>query len=245
MTRCPSDLELERVLREPRRGAAHVFGCPRCGERLAELRRLGEEFERRVFPATVEAVVAGAARPARFRAGPWLAPLAAAAVAAGVALIRTGGPPASYLGTKGPALDLVAYARGADGTQVLADGAQVPSGAGLRFRVRSAHACRLWIVSADAAGQVSSIYPATGTQGAELPAGEPVTIPGGATLDGRSGPERFFAVCGAGAPLSREEVERAARAIGPGEERIRAARSLPGLPPGVAAQATLLVEKRP
>ena len=244
MTRCLSDLELESVLRDPERGAAHAFSCPRCGERLAELRRLGEEFERWVLPATVEAVAAGAARPARFRFGPWLAPLAAAAVAAGVALIRAGGPPADYLGTNGPALDLVAYSRGADGAQALADGASVPSGAGLRFRVRPARACQLWIVSADAGGQVSRIYPSSGADGADLRGGESVAIPGGATLDGRPGPERFFAACRAGAPLSLEEVERAARAIGPGEERVRATRSLPGLPQGVA-QATLLVEKRP
>jgi len=174
---------------------------------------------------------------------PWIAPLAALAAAAGVALVRAGGPPVNYLGMKGPGLSLVAYARDASGARALADGAAVAPGAGLRFRVRPAQACRLWIVSADAAGQVSRIYPSDGSQGAELRAGEPVALPGGAALDGRPGPERFFAVCGAGA-LPLEDVERAARAVGPGADRVRAARGLSGLPAD-ASQATLLVEKRP
>jgi hypothetical protein len=244
MTRCPSDLELELLLRSPGGEPEHLLACDRCTARLAELRRLGDEFHREVFPATVEAVVAGATRRARPRLAPWLVPLAALAAAAGVALVRVGGPPSGYLGLKGPGLELVAYARGVGGAHPLADGAEVAPGAGLRFQVRPARACRLWIVSADADGQVSRIYPSTGTEGAELPGGKPAVLPGGAALDGRPGPERFFAVCGAGGPLALEDVERSARALGPGAERVRTVRSLPGLPAG-AAQASILVEKRP
>ncbi len=246
MTRCPSDLELEALLRSPQGGAGHVFGCPRCAERVAELRKLGEEFEREVFPATVEAVVAGARGPAARHRMLWMAPVAA--VAAGVAallLARPGGPPAGYVGPKGPALTLVAYQPAPGGARALADGQSVPAGAGLRFEVRPARACELWIVSADATGHVSRIYPPSGEDGVKVRAGGPVVVPGGAVLDGQGGPERFFAVCGCGdEPIHYQDVRRAAGTIGPGEARVRAVRALPQLPAD-ALQATLLVEKRP
>jgi hypothetical protein len=243
VTRCPSDLELEVVLRRPGRRPDHLSACPRCAARLAELERLGDEFQRVVFPATVGAVIARAPRPRR--SGPllWLAPLAAAAAVA-LVLVRTGGPPAGYLGSKGPVLALAAFAQEPSGAHALADGDVVPAGAGLRFEVRVARPCRVWVVSIDAEGQVSRIYPPAGAEGAALGAGGPVVLPGGAVLDGRPGPERFFAVCGGGAPLPLEEVERAARQVGAGEDRVRAARELTGLPAGTL-QATVLVEKRP
>lgn len=244
MTRCLSDLELERLLRRPEGGASHALACPRCRARLAELRRLGEEFEREVFPATVEAVIAASSRPRRRRVVLWLAPLAAAAAAV-IVLLRTGSPPDGYLGVKGPALTLVEYVEEGGVAHPLSDGEAVPAGAGVRFQVRPVRACRLWIVSVDAAGQVSRLYPPTGTEGASLDAGASVVLPGGAVLDDHPGPERFFAVCSPErAPLDLGEVERAARAVGGGEGRVRAVRTLPGLPADTA-QASVLVEKRP
>lgn len=244
MTRCPSDLELEAVLRRPSAGQGHVFTCPRCAARVAELRRLGEEFEREVFPATVEAVVAGGRRAAPPHRSIWLAPLAAAAVAAAVLLVRPGGT-GDRLAIKGPPLTLVAYRRAPGGAHALADGESVPAAAGLRFEVRPARSCNLWIVSADAAGHVSRIYPPSGEDGAKVQAGGPVVVPGGAMLDGQGGPERFFAICGCGdEPIHYRDVQRAAASIGPGEASVRSARALPHLPDD-ALQATVLLEKRP
>jgi anti-sigma factor RsiW len=243
VTRCPSDLELELVLRRPGLRSGHLAACPRCAARLAEMERLDDEFHRDVFPATVDAVVARAPRPRRPRPLLWLAPLAAAAAVA-LVLVRTGGPPAGYLGSKGPVLALAAFAQAPGGAHPLADGDVVPAGAGLRFEVRLARPCRIWVVSIDAEGQVSRIFPPAGEEGAALGAGGPVVLPGGAVLDGRPGPERFFAVCGGSAPLQLAEIERAARQVGAGEGRVRAAGALTGLPAGTL-QATFLVEKRP
>jgi hypothetical protein len=246
MSRCPSDLELESLVRSPSRRFAHTALCPRCAARLAELSRLGEEFERDVFPTTVEAVIARSARRGVPRRLVWLAPLAAMAAAAVVVLVRwPTNPPDRYVGVKGPPLVMVAYASAPDGAHALSDGEIVPAGAGLRFEVRPARSCRLWIVSADARGQVSRIFPAAGPDGVAVAAGGPVVLKGGAVLDGQPGPERFFAVCGCGDdPIYFADVERAARVVGRGEERVRAARQLPGLPADTL-QATLLVEKRP
>jgi len=245
MTRCPSDLELESILRRPDGGEGHLFRCPRCAERVAEMRRLGEEFEREVFPATVEAVVARS-MPRRFRRPAlWGAPLAAVAAAAAMALLvlRPAAPPAGYVGAKGDPLTLVAYQPAPGGARAVADGQSVPAAGGLRFEVRPSRSCQLWIVSADAAGHVSRIYPPAGDAGGSVQAGGPVVVPGGAVLDGRRGPERFFAVCGCGdEPLRYPDVQHAAQAVGPGEARVRAVRWLAGLPAD-SLQATLLVEK--
>jgi len=245
LTRCPSDLELEAMLVGAAPIAGHVRLCAACAARLSEMRRLGEEFERDVFPRTVEAVIAGAARRRLWRPFVWAAPLAAMAAALVLFFSRGVVPPGSYLGVKGPTLSLEAYVQTASGARPVAEGEVVEAGAGLRFEIRAARACHLWIVSADSSGQVSVIYPPADPNGAQVAAGKPMALPGGAVLDGRSGPERFFAVCAPpGVPTDLASVDRAARSVGPGEDRVRATRKLPEIPPE-ALQATLLVEKRP
>ena len=243
MSRCPSDLELERHLLaySATELAPHLAGCAHCAARLDEMRREGEEFQREVFPATVDAVVARA-RPARLvRVPRWTLVAAPLAAAAAVALFLVGRPPPDYVGAKGGELSLAVFVQAPDGARAAADGASVPASAAVRFQVRPAHPCQLWVVSVDAAGQVSRLYPASGDAPAHV--AQAGALPGGAVLDGRAGPERIFAVC-SGTPLTFLDVERAARdAAGGGEARVRAGARLAGLPPD-AAQATLLLEKR-
>lgn len=243
MTRCPSDLELERLLRRPAGAEAHLFACPRCAARAAELRRLGEEFEREVFPATVEAVLARSAAP-RHPARPWLwAATALAAAAAALLLMLRPGIRTDE--ESGPGLGLTVFARGPDGARALEDGQAVAPGDGLRFEVRPGRSCNLFVASTDAAGRVSRIFPPVGQEGLSVKAGQTVAIPVPAVVGGPAGPERFFAVCGCGdEPVTWAGVVRAAQAVGVGEARVRAARALPGLPPD-ALQATRLVERRP
>jgi hypothetical protein len=245
VTRCPSDLELEEHLLAgaPSALGTHLAACARCAARLEQMRREGEEFQREVFPATVAAVLEGSrARVVSLprRLGVVLAPFAAAAAAAAFVVFAARPPPA-YVGAKGGALNLAVYVQTAGGARAAVDGDAVPAAAAVRFHVRPERACRLWIVSVDAVGQVSRLYPAAG-DAEEV--GAPATLPGGARLDGRAGPERLFAVCSP-RPLPFAEVERAAQATaGRGAESVRAARALSGLPAD-AAQATLLLEKRP
>lgn len=242
--RCPSALELEAYLLDPDRSplAPHVAACPRCRDELAEMRRAGDEFRREVFPATVDAVVERA-RPERLPR--WLlaaVPVGAAAVAALVlAIAQLARPPAGYLGLKGAALGLTVFVSDGAAARAAGDGEPVPARAAIRFQVRPAAPCRVWVVSVDGAGQVSRLFPASGGP-PELAGAE--TLPGGAVLDGRPGPERIFAVCSP-SPLPWAEVERAARAAGSGgAASVRSARALDGLP-REAAQATTLLEKRP
>jgi hypothetical protein len=246
MTPCPSDLKLEAHLLDEAGSsiAPHLSSCDRCRTRVEEMRRLGDEFRREVYPATVDAVVARArSRSPLARWMVYLAPVPVAAAAAAVfLLIQPRGPGQGYLGIKGSRLTLAVFVRATEAVRAVADGESVSPSAALRFQVHPASPCRLWLVSVDAAGTVSRLYPVAGEGGAELAA--PGPLPGGAMLDGKPGPERIYAVCTA-RPMAFPDLERAVRAAaGAGASAVRQGRPLQGLP-GDAAQATLLLEKRP
>lgn len=237
---CPSDLRLEaHLLAPPTSGLApHIEACARCRERLAAMEREGEEFRRFVYPATVDAV-ADAARPRRrFRWSLLLpAPAALAAAAALVLLL----PWDEETQTKGD-LGFAVFAATGEGARPVTDGGRVPADAAVRFRVQPAGPCRLWVASVDGGGEVSRLYPpGKGGSGAEIPAG-PAELPGGAILDGKPGPERFYAVCVPDGVAWPDVVRAVADAAGKGPEAVRAPGGLRGLPPGTSV-ASLLVEK--
>jgi hypothetical protein len=244
--RCPSDLALEELLLSPERSAhrGHVDGCEACQVRLAEMRKQGEDFMRYVFPATVEAVEDAAEGGTRRRWLGWLAAVPALVAAAAVFLwVRPAGPPDDYAGTKGGGgLGLAVYVKRASGVELAKDGEKVPASAVLRFQVRPSGACRLWIVSLDASGQISRLVPAEGEGGLALE--RATELPGGVVLDGQPGPERILAVCAPG-PLPWARVEGAVRgATAPGPDAVRALRTVPGLPAGTSID-TVLLEKTP
>lgn len=247
--RCPSELALERHLLDPAASPllAHVEACAPCRERVARMQSEGEDFRRFVFPATV-GHIEDAARPRRRWFSLVLAPagVVMALAATFVLFVRApSGPPADYEGVKGGPITLSVFTNGDQGVHALADGSNVPPAAALRFRVglqAGAQDCpALWLLSVDAAGQVTRLHPAAGEPGPAPASGE---LPGGAVLDGQVGPERLFAVC-ATRPVPWTAIESAARdAAGGGAARVRSGATLAGLPPGTA-QATLLLEKRP
>ena len=220
----PSELKLERHLLDPARSPIreHVEDCERCRARIAEMEKQGEDFRRFVYPATLEKVSKPRWTPIKAL---WL--LAPAAGLAAVLLVVRTGPDSDYVGTKGGALTLIAYAALPSGAKAVSDGDAVPASASLRFRVRAERPCDLSVLSVDGTGQVSKLY-------AQEVRGE-VTLPGGVRLDGKSGPERFFAVCGSG---GYGAVEQAAHRIG---TAVRQKRALPGVQ---GPQTSLLIEKK-
>jgi hypothetical protein len=244
--RCPSDLALEAHLLGPARSqvSPHLEVCDRCRARVARMQQEGEEFRRFVFPATV-AAVESAAEKRRPRLAFIFGPVGAfaAMTAALLVFVRTqgpDGPDAGYVGTKGSGIGLAAFVNGEGGARPLEDGEVVPASAAIRFRVSpAAEGCFLWILSVDAKGQVSRIYPPKGDSPEARGAG---VVPGGAVLDGEPGPERLFAVC-APAAMAWGEVKSAAPAAA-GPDAVRQARALGG-PLSAAPQSTLLLEKRP
>lgn len=245
-TPCPSDLALERLLlgRAEPAVTMHAERCPGCAARLAAMRRAGEEFRRSVYPPSVERVERAAERAPFRRVLLALlpAPILAAAAAAVVLAIRPPSP--GYLGVKGgDGIGLSVFAPGSAAPRLLADGAEVGLNAALRFRLRTARACRVFLLSVDAMGQVSRLD-GSGADGLLLAPGQH-DLPGGVELGGAPGPERFFAVCAPDGTASAADVERAARALGAGGAAgVRSGRVLPGLPAGTS-QTTQLLEKRP
>jgi hypothetical protein len=253
--RCPSDLALEVYLldRSASQLTPHVGACATCQSRVARMEQQGQEFLQYVFPATVGKIEEAAGeRRSSWRRWLMLLPVPIAGAAAALLLVAhpaTGpsplGPDQSYVGIKGggpSTLGLSVFLGAAEGAQLVKEGEPVPAASALRFKVQPTKPCSLWMVSVDAAGQISRLYPASGDAGAHLAQGG--ALPGGAVLDGRVGPERIFAVC-TPAPLPFEQVERAVRgAVSQGEQGVRSAAFVPGFPDGTS-QATMLIEKSP
>jgi len=251
---CPSDLALETHLLEPAASklAPHLDACPDCAARMAAMEKQGEDFRRFVYPATVEKVEAAAARAGR---RPWwiLAPapvLAAAALA--VVLLRPTEPEGNQIKGSSGGLGLTVFTQGTSGAKPLVDGAHLSARAAVRFRIHSTGPCRLHVFSVDPSGKVSKLFPAfsagppagfsdTPQPGAaELPKGQH-DLPGGALLDGKAGPERFFAVCAGTVPWPELEALARASAAG-GAEAVRRGEALPGAAAKLP-QASVLVEK--
>jgi len=255
---CPSDLLLEGYLADPARAPAgdHVVGCDECAARVAVMRAQGAEFRTKIFPQTVDGMLARhAAGHRRGRVQRWLFGIPVFALPAAAALllvVRPGGtaetgprPDRTQIkGARGVTPETIAslpfavFVGAADGVRTVRDGSTVPSDAQLRFQVTPPEKCWFSVVSVDRTGQLSRLYPDAPT-GVEVP--QP-SLPGGAILDGQAGPERLFALCSP-RPLAFDDIEKAARsAITPAESAVRGTRQLPGLPPDVL-QGTVLLEK--
>jgi hypothetical protein len=207
--------------------------------------REARRFLQYVYPATVGRIE-DAAREQHAR--DWRSlPFAFAAAAAAVLLVaRVSDAPEPVASQpaeptlEGGALELAVFVGTAEGSLPVADGAAIPPESAIRFKVAPTQACRLWVVSVDAAGEVSRLYPATGEGGA--PVAHAAVLPGGAVFDGATGPERIFALCTAG-PVEYATIERTvSHAVARGDHAVRAVTLVPGLPEGTA-QGSVLVEK--
>jgi hypothetical protein len=251
---CPSDLALEGYLfeRTSSKYAPHVTACAPCRARVARMEEEGQQFLQYVYPATVGKVEEAAGGP-RTSWKSWMLVLpipAAAAMAALLVVVLSGGAPDPLVheidqtqikGGGSGSLGLTVFLGAADGAQPIPEGGAIPTHSAIRFKVTPTKACWLWVVSVDAAGQVSRLYPTAGDAGAEIAQGG--LLPGGAVLDGTSGPERVFAFC-APKPLAYATVERAVLgAVAQGEEAVRSAAVVPGLRDGTA-QGSVLIEKK-
>ncbi|MFP2906725.1 hypothetical protein ACLESD_17025 [Pyxidicoccus sp. 3LFB2] len=246
MTACPSRVALEQYVLAPATAAAraHIEACPECGNQVARMREEDASFRRHIMPGTLDAAVEAAAG-SRWRWPRWpvvALPAMGLAVALLAVLSRPMEPPSDYVGSKGAGFSLEVFTEVQGGSRQASDGAELPSDARVRFSVAIDRPCHLWIVSVDAAGQVSRIAPAGGDGGASTQASGPV--PGGGQLDGVTGPERFVALCSP-VPLSWSVVEEAMRRTfsPPSADSVRQQRDVRGLPDGVG-QASILVEKR-
>ena len=251
---CPLDLALEGYLleRTSSKYASHVGGCADCQARVARMEKEGQQFLQYVYPATVGKIEeAAAGRRASWKRWMLVLPVPVAAVMTALLLVtRTSTAPEPLIpeveqtqikgGGRGSLL-LSVFLGAADGARPVAEGEAVPTHSALRFKVTPNEVCRVWVVSVDATGQVSRLYPATGDSGAKITSGG--ALPGGAVLDGSTGPERIFAFCTPDS-VPYATIERAVQAaVAHGEQAVRSVGVVPGLPKGMA-QASVLVEKK-
>jgi hypothetical protein len=251
---CLTDLVLEEHLLSPeaRPLPAHVDGCGLCRSRLAEMREQGAQFRMSVYPRTIDHVLEKGGRTGSTFRWSWavalssLVPVAALAVVFALRSTHTifgeQTQTKGNLGSLSPAtakdLPFTVFVGTPEGGRRVSDGSVVPPDAQLRFRVDPPSRCWFSVVSIDAAGQVSQLYPEAPT-GIEVPR---ASLPGGAILDGRAGPERLFALCSA-KPLSVPEVQAEVRERLPASgASVRDMSRLAGVPADVL-QGTLLIEK--
>ena len=129
--------------------------------------------------------------------------------------------------------------RGGHLNPVGADGVVAPSGH-LGFQVALKEKCWLQIVSVDAVGRVSNVYPVQ-QDSVEVRGGS--VLPGLASLDGETGPERIFALCGPNRLSFADTAGRVAASMEKSESGVREIRRIPGLPETIA-QSSVLIEKR-
>ncbi len=226
--------------------AEHVRSCANCQARLLVDEKSAEHFRKFVFPRTVDAVVASQVKSLpRW----WFAMAAAAAcvlLLGFIPLIKRltlTEPGDDYTGTKGASesgsFSLTVYTPLETGVAALRDGERVAAAAPLRFEVSTPEPCALWLISVDDSGTVSRLFPTEGDEGAAVNGFQ--SLPGGVVLDGRTGSERFFALCSV-APLSYAQVLSAAKDFGALLPSKTAAPKLAGLPEGTL-QDTLRLDK--
>ena len=196
---CLSDLALDRLIAGEHAGEidsaaeAHVRGCARCGERLAEF-RAAQERDASLLDELARKAPTASVTPLRRRV--WLTtalPLFAAAAILLLLLPRLlRGPAEREKGSSALQLDVVV--RHADGHQEpLAPGGHVHAGDAVRFLVSTPRAGHLVILGLDTAGAVS-VYVSDGADPHKIDRGARQAMPGSVVLDATPGAERLVAL---------------------------------------------------
>lgn len=195
---------------------ARVQACPECSARLAALRQEAQAFLQEVNVGVESAHVltrvdAPAPRRARWWARPWVPAVVAAAALIGVltALPSPQEPGAPTTRLKGGGPGLVMFVKDASGVHRGEDGARLEAGDQVQFRYDAGGRRHLFLISVDAAGVVSPLYPDTPTESIAVEPEGVHVLEGSVILDDAVGPERFFAVF-SNAPLAYADLAAAA-----------------------------------
>ena len=240
MPGCPSDLRLERFLRNPEGSgcAEHVETCESCHARIASMLSASASFAAHVYPATLDRILERYRRRSALSRWLFVAIVPSTAALAFVCL-RPSPSPSENSNLRGADMTFTVFTSTRDGVRRLKSGDDIGPGSPLRFEVRPPSTCWLTVVTVDGDGQVSKLFPAE-SDAVEISAAGP--LPGGARLDANSGPERLFALCARRA-INFQDLA-GTKALRPGRDEVRRLARFPGLD-SQTAQATVLVEKQP
>lgn len=207
---CPREYEVDQFwLAEGRSTApedSHLARCETCRGALNSYREIEQEFEREVFPATIEEVLRRAPRIRDtrekrgqiIRLSTVLVPLAAAAMIAFVVVFQNGSPdnarphdPRAYVGEKGgPGFGV--YCQRGDKVFQLSEGDTIFENDALRFSPLLSDSLKhhAMVVSVNDGGELQAYFPLNGTESLQIEGGRP--LPGSVVMDESQGEERLF-----------------------------------------------------
>lgn len=203
---CPSEYEIDEFWLAKRSSdhplAAHLRECARCRSLLEEYSRAESEFERAVFPETINEIMRRAPRVSRrnqlIRFAAVVTPLAAAAMIGAIilfpgALSRNADPepPGAYVGEKGN-LGFEVYCRRGETVFLLREGDTIFEDDALRFSLQLSSPDPRYgmVVSVNEKGDIFPYFPLNGSKSVKLPSQGP--LPGSVIMDQTQGHERLF-----------------------------------------------------
>lgn len=200
---------------------AEVAACPHCAARLGSLRGEAQAFLQSAHVGHESAAILArldAPAPARRRwwARPWVPALAAAVALLAVLTALPTAPTVSTTRVKGGGPGLVMFVKDAQGVRRGEDGVHLSPGDQVQFRYEAGGHRHLFLVSIDAAGAVSPLYPETATESIPVEPEGTHVLEGSVILDDAVGPERFVAVFSARPIPFAELAGAAARGLADG-----------------------------
>ncbi len=195
--------------------------CEHCQSRLQSMVAESEAFNASVNPGFESAAVLQKLEASEAQSTtPWWAKLtkpwmpvlvAAVALFAIVPLTQVDPDPEPGVRIKGGGVGLSMFVKDLDGVQPGHDGMHLSAGDQIQFRYNADEHDYLFIISVDARGTISSLYPEETEQSIRvLPQGAHV-LQGSIILDEAVGPERIYAVFSA-EPVSFGEIDAAVKA---------------------------------
>ncbi len=210
---CLSDLVLDRVIAGETAADPHLATCARCESRLSELAKDRETFLREVWVTGLAVKTKRHVAEAPRARAPRLLPRAVAiSLAAGLAAITlTVAPPQDGRLKGAMSLDLVV--KHLDGSiEPVLPGDTLAPGEAIRFRVKAPGRAHVAVLGIDAAGAVTSYFPAGG-DAPRLDLAGGALLDGSVVLDETLGTETIVAVLCPSRPLAEDLVAKGRAAL--------------------------------
>lgn len=230
---------------------ARMKHCEHCQSRLQTMAAEAQAFNASVNPGfesaailqKLEAIEAQA--PAPWWAGfakPWMLAVGAmVALFAVIPLTQYNPEPGPTVRLKGGGVGLSMFVKDIDGVQPGQDGMHLEAGDQIQFRYDADGHEYLFIISVDARGVISSLYPEVPTHSIKVLAEGTHVLTGSIILDEAVGPERIYAIFSTEA-LEFEDIDKAVKSGLGDNPDVVALQELPIEAEDVAQSSILIVK---
>lgn len=230
---------------------ARLHSCPECQSRLHSLEAEAAAFAEQVNVGVQSAEILQRLSRAPEPRSPWAwlrQPWVPGLLAAAAALLfllpmtlspETTGPSTRLKGGGGVALTM--YVKDDSGVHPGPDGTRLTEGDQIQFRYAAAGHPYLFVISVDARGVVSALYPEVPTQSIKVQTEGTHVLDGSVILDDSVGPERIYAIFSS-APVAFSNIDAAVQS---GLSGVSDVTDLPQLPLDAhdVVQSTVLIVK--